>query len=455
MCGIAGATNTSREKVQGMLDRIQHRGPDGQGIFDHAGVMHGHVRLALVDLTSASSQPFRRDGATLTFNGEIWNFRDLRAELEAQGEKFVSTGDTEVLLSMLNRFGLPALEKIDGMFAFAWSSKDGEHWLVRDSFGKVPLYVGKTRGGYMWASERKAFPFGMQPIPVPPGYAFNLLTGEWRKWYKMPQPTHCGQDQVLTYLREGVGKRLDADAPVCCLISGGLDSSIILALAKERRADVVAFTALYNPASDDAKSARRLCSDLGVPLFEVPVTLDESGITQAMQAIEIPSKAQIEIATLCLPLAKRVYAEGFRACLSGEAADEIFGGYGNFCIQASKQNDAGVIELRKALLSKMARGNFVRCNKAFMAHGVECRLPFMEQRLVESAIQLGKSDSRPGKVLLKEACKNILPTWVIKRVKDTFQGGSGISDEIAKRYTSPIKYYNAEMRKMFGYLPEN
>ena len=90
-----------------------------------------------------------------------------------------------------------------------------------------------------------------------------------------------------------------------------------------------------------------------------------------------------------------------------------------------------------------------------MAHGVECRLPFMEQRLVESAIQLGKSDSRPGKVLLKEACKNILPTWVIKRVKDTFQGGSGISDEIAKRYTSPIKYYNAEMRKMFGYLPEN
>ena len=90
-----------------------------------------------------------------------------------------------------------------------------------------------------------------------------------------------------------------------------------------------------------------------------------------------------------------------------------------------------------------------------MAHGVECRLPFMEQRLVESAIQLGKKDSRPGKVLLKEACRDLLPSWVIKRVKDTFQGGSGVADEIARRYASPVKYYNTEVRKLFGYLPDN
>jgi asparagine synthase (glutamine-hydrolysing) len=103
----------------------------------------------------------------------------------------------------------------------------------------------------------------------------------------------------------------------------------------------------------------------------------------------------------------------------------------------------------------MARGNFIRCNKAFMAHSIECRLPFMEQQLVETAVQLGKSESKPGKVLLKEACRDVLPSWIIKRQKDTFQGGSGISDEIAKRFPSPIKYYNSEIKKLFGYLPEN
>ena len=441
--------------MQIMLDRIQHRGPDGRGVYEHGGVIHGHVRLALVDLSSASAQPFRRDGSTLTFNGEVWNYRKLREELSALGHTFTTTGDTEVLLAMLNRYGLACLPRIDGMFAFAWSSPTGEHWLVRDSFGKVPLYVAKTRHGYSWASERKAFPTGMQPIAVQPGFLFNLKTGEFKKWYSMPKPTACEPDRVLALLRDGVAKRLDADAPVCCLISGGLDSGIIIALAAEKRPDVVAFTAVFDPLTEDAQSARKLCSHLGVKLIEVPVSLDGKAILDAIRAIEIPSKAQIEIAVLCLPLARRVYAEGFRACLSGEASDELFGGYGNFCIQASKEDDGGVVRLRKELLLKMSRGNFVRCNKAFMSHGVECRLPFMEQPLVEAAIQLGKQGSPLGKRLLKQACKGILPAWVINRSKDTFQGGSGLSEAIARRYHSPIKFYNSEIRKQFGYIPNN
>jgi asparagine synthase (glutamine-hydrolysing) len=174
-----------------------------------------------------------------------------------------------------------------------------------------------------------------------------------------------------------------------------------------------------------------------------------------MESIEIPSKAQIEIAVLCVPLAKRIAAEGFKACLSGEAADELFGGYGNFCIQASRETDDGVIRLRLEQLAKMSRGNFVRCNKAFMAGGVECRLPFMEQRLVESAVQLTKSESPPGKKLLKMAAESILPKWIINRPKDTFQGASGVADEIARRIASPTKFYNSELRKRFGYLPED
>jgi asparagine synthase (glutamine-hydrolysing) len=183
--------------------------------------------------------------------------------------------------------------------------------------------------------------------------------------------------------------------------------------------------------------------------------VDRDAVKQAIEAIEIPSKAQIEIATMCIPLAKRIAADGFKACLSGEAADELFGGYGNFCIKASRATDAEVVQLRKDALAKMARGNFVRCNKAFMAAGIECRLPFMEQSLVESAVQLTKSANPPGKKLLKEAARGVLPKWVIARRKDTFQGGTGASDWIAKSIRSPARYYNAELKRRFGYLPEN
>jgi len=454
MCGLAGIYNGDESRVQTMLDAITHRGPDARGVVEHAGMIHGHVRLALLDLSPASDQPFRYRGATLSYNGELWNWRSLRQDLQDRGYDFTTTGDTEVLAVLLDAEGLAGLSKIDGMFAFAWASSDGQRWLARDAFGKVPLYVCKTRNGFAWASERKAFARDARPLPVPPGHALNLSTGVWLQWYRLPTPTPLPASEVLSQLREGVAQRLDADAPVCCLISGGLDSGAILALAKEQHPDVTAYTAVFDPGANDLKAARRLCSELSVPLVEVPVDLTDQAVTEAIRAIEIPSKAQTEIAVLCLPLARRIAADGFKACLSGEAADELFGGYGNFCIQASKDKRPAMIrQLRLNQLEKMSRGNFVRCNKVFMAHGVECRLPFMHQRLAESAIQLDLSQSPPQKRLLKQACKSVLPHWCVNRQKDTFQGGAGISAVLAKRIASPIRYYNAEARRLFGYLP--
>lgn len=455
MCGLAGIIGGEVETVQQMLLRIRHRGPDGEGIVSAGNCTHGHVRLSLVDLSSASGQPFKYRGHVLSFNGEIWNWRTLRAELESNGETFTTNGDTEVLAAMLNRYGLAALEKLDGMFAFAWSSANGDHWLVRDSFGKVPLYVAKTKSGFVWASERKAFIGGSRPNSVPAGATFNLRTGTVHSWYKLPQSQWVASTDVLRMLRDGVAKRLEADADVCCLVSGGLDSAIVLALAREQTRNVRAFTAVFNHNSEDAKAARRLCAEFQIQLTEVQIELTDAAIGNAIESIEIASKAQIEIAVLCVPLAKRISAEGFKACLSGEAADELFGGYGNFCIQAGRATDAQVISLRKEQLAKMSRGNFIRCNKAFMAGGVECRLPFMEQRLVEAAVQLSKKDSPPGKKLLKTAAKELVPSWVIKRTKDTFQGGSGVADAIAKRIHSPIRFYNAELMQRFGYRPED
>lgn len=452
MCGIAGGTNVSDDDVAVMLDCIKHRGPDGSGIVKSGCVTHGHVRLSLIDLTPASAQPFRVDGSVLAFNGEIWNYRELRRKV---GHDFQTTGDTEVLAKWLNAHGLDGLSEVDGMFAFAWSSPDGQHWLARDSFGKVPLYVAKHRDGFLWASERKAFPKGVHPISIPAGYAFNLSTGTWEKWYRLPQRKPMPSWSVLDNLRAGVSKRLEADAPVCCLISGGLDSSLVLAIAVELGKDVTAYTAVVDSNSNDVRSSRRLCSDLGVRLVEVQCNVTSHEVLSAIESIEIPSKAQVEIATLCIPLAKRIASDGFKACLSGEAADELFGGYGNFCIKASRASGQQVIALRKEALAKMARGNFIRCNKAFMAAGVECRLPFMEQSLAESAVQLTKHESPPGKKLLKEAAMQVLPKWVISRQKDTFQGGSGASERIASMIANPIRFYNATLRSQFGYLPKD
>lgn len=234
MCGIVGALGDGPgERVEDMLARVRHRGPDGQGVAREGDAEHGHARLALVDLTSASAQPFRRAGGLLSFNGEVWNHRELRAELEAEGERFVTTGDTEVLAAALSRWGVKrALTKLRGMFAFAWS-KDGRHVLARDRYGKVPLYVLRRAGRWEWASERKAWPRPASGAarPLRPGTFIDLNSGKVSTWYELPP---SGAGEVLPLLRASVRERLEADAPVCVLSSGGLDSTLVLALAVER-----------------------------------------------------------------------------------------------------------------------------------------------------------------------------------------------------------------------------
>tara|TARA_R110002110_G_scaffold86024_5_gene224500 strand:+ start:3993 stop:5378 length:1386 start_codon:yes stop_codon:yes gene_type:complete len=461
MCGIAGSfgIEDGEKLVEEMLGRIAHRGPDGKGLQRYGDAVHGHVRLALRDLTDASAQPFSKQGGVLCYNGELWNDLDLKADAESRGRTFCTTGDTEVLAALLDEKGEAALSDLDGMFALAYS-KGEDHFVARDLFGKIPVYIAKvSKGKYLWASERKAFPKKLNPLAVPAGCLFDLVTGQWRRHYTMPNEkmatTDASKCWVLEALRAGVEKRMSADAPVCVLVSGGLDSSSILALALEKTNNVTAYTATFDRSSEDARSARRICDHFGVSLVEVPVDASTSAVKKAMLCVEISSKAQIEIATLCLPLAKRIYSDGFKACLSGEAADELFGGYGNFCIKASKASDSEVVVMRKQQLAKMARGNFVRCNKAFMAHGVECRLPFMEQSLVECTVQLGKAKSPLGKKLLKEATEPILPAWVTKRQKDTFQGGSGLSKKVANDIANPVRYYNSQLRSLFGYLPKD
>ncbi|ACL61735.1 asparagine synthetase B family protein [Methylobacterium nodulans] len=449
MCGIIGSFNLPGFDVSSRLEQLAHRGPDGSGVLSAGPAVHGHVRLSLVDLTSASDQPFRYGDAVLTFNGEIWNYQEVRAQLQAEGVRFRTAGDTEVLAAVLHRWGVHGLARLEGMFAFAWS-KGEMHILVRDRFGEIPLYVHRKGNGFAWSSERKGLGRDCPAAPLPPGCVLDLPNGEVRPWYERPE--HPGiNDRLISLVRDGVERRLVADAPLCCLISGGLDSSLVLALAKARKPDVVAYTAVLDGESADLRAARRLCDEFEVPLVEVPVPAPTGdALEAAARAIEIDSKAQVEIAALCIPLAHAIASDGFKACLSGEAADELFGGYGNMCIKGASASDIGWREIRVAQLLKMARGNFVRCNKAFMAAGVECRLPFIERRLVEAVIAMTKAECPPGKGALKQAAAGIVPGWVVKRPKDTFQGGAGMSDAAGRVLPDPAAFYRSVVQTAYG-----
>lgn len=455
MCGIAGSFRVKRSLfcVEGALGRLRHRGPDGEGVAWAGDTCHGHVRLALLDLTSASSQPFHTDsGGVLSFNGEIWNFASVREELKACGRVFKTSGDTEVLAQALEQWGLrEALQRLEGMFAFAWSSNE-MHILARDRFGKIPIYVHKTKTGFLWASERKGLGKAFPATPLPPGSILDLTSGLVSRWYRLPKADFQRQGFNLPLvLREGIKARLVADAPLCCLISGGLGSALVLSLALESKRDIVAYTAVLNPRSPDLLSARRLCAERNVELVEVKVPEPTSeSLANATRAIELTSKAQVEIAALCLPLAQAIASDGFKACLSGEAADELFGGYGSLCIKGYRANDEEWRALRMAQLEKMSRGNFIRCNKAFMSAGVECRLPFMERRLVEGVLSTGRGACPPGKGMLKHAARGIVPEWIIRRVKETFQGAAGMDKAAARVLANPRKFYRSEAVTAFG-----
>jgi asparagine synthase (glutamine-hydrolysing) len=454
MCGLFGAFNWSGVDVSSRLARLAHRGPDGAGVASAGAAVHGHVRLALVDLTSASDQPFRYAGAVLSFNGEIWNWREVRHDLQALGRTFSTNGDTEVLAQALDEWSLDALPRLQGMFAFAWSSRDGRHVLVRDRFGEVPLYVARRGDAYLWSSERKAFDTSEQAIALPAGTLLDMASGILTRWYDAAAPRPFDPRPIAELLARGVTLRATADAPVCCLISGGLDSTLILHLAHQIAPpgqEVVAYTAKLDSDSADLRAARRVTDHLGVRLIEVPVQRpDAAALSAAVKAIEIPSKAQVEIAAMCMPLAAAIASDGFKACLSGEAADELFGGYGSMHIKGYRADDDEWRAVRLAQLAKMARGNFVRCNKVFMAYGVECRLPFMEQDLVEATLAMSKAQCPPGKGALKAAAEGLVPRWVIDRQKDTFQGGAGMIDAAQAAVSDPRGFYASTCKTIYG-----
>lgn len=463
MCGIVGSFGADPECVRRGRDALRHRGPDALGLTTLGDVTLGHARLAILDLDPRSDQPFTHGRTTIAFNGEVWNHAALRAELEADGRTFSTTGDAEVLAAALDAWGEDALPRLEGMFAVAWTSDGGATLrLARDRFGEVPLHVTRARP-FLCASEIKGLlAAGADPSTIGqlgPGRVLVVTkdSATERAWHDEPAaPVPTTLEEAAAQLRAdveaGVRERLIADVPVAVLVSGGIDSAAIAWHTRAMLPDLVAFTAVMDPRSRDLRCARELAGALELPLVEVPVVAPSADdLAATVRAIEQPSKAQVEIAWPCLALARAVRASGARVVLSGEGSDELWASYG---MSYHGVQRLGWHAYRKRLFLDQARKNFPRTNKAFMTAGVEPRLPFLNSALVAHALGLPEGAVRRGssrpKAIMQEAYRGLLPRAIIDRPKLAFQDGLGMKTAAQAAVTDPRRYYDAEFRRFLA-----
>jgi asparagine synthase (glutamine-hydrolysing) len=406
MCGVAGAFGQpdGARLVRTMTDRISHRGPDADGIEDlspDAPLQLAHRRLSIIDLSAAADQPFVKDGLHLSYNGELYNFRELRAGLQSRGVRFVTESDTEVVLECWRQWGPDALSRFRGMFAFAvYDEHTGALTLARDPLGIKPMYVMPRGDGVLFASELKALVAAVgTELAVDPAAlvastmfyflpeeqcalkgVFKLPPGSWAQWrtdgtsragrYWEPAEVALSAGRgspadLAAVLEESVAAHLVADVPVASFLSGGLDSSLITAMAAARNPSIEAYTITFRPEDqrleampDDAGYARKMAAHLGIRLHEIEISPDVVDmLPRIVDVLDEPIGDPAAINTVLMCRAAR--DAGVKVLLSGMGADELFGGY--------RKHLACVLGARYAALPKTLRTRVV-------APGVE-RLP--------------------------------------------------------------------------------
>lgn len=460
MCGIVGSFD--RDRVARGVTALLHRGNDAHDLITVGKLTLGHTRLAILDLDSRSNQPFQYKDITLVFNGEIWNYLELKQELLSAGLSFTTEGDTEVVAAALHLWGIDALAKLNGMFAIAWTIDGNTLYLARDKYGEIPLHIAKQKP-FCFASELKALVAmgchrkSLQSIS-PGHYAIATQSNIKEVEYYSLLIRHStdsiaiASPSVFELIKQGSVERTISDAPVCTLLSGGIDSAATAYFLSKQIPNLVAYTAVYNPKSKDLQCAREVARLLKIELIEVKIPLPSpQDLNQVIYHIEMDYKAQVEIGWACLILAQQMQKDGFKVTFSGEGSDELWASYG-FAYHALKTQDWH--EYRKELFLSQSRKNFIRCNKVFMAHSIECRLPFLNTNLVEYAISLEQNAIQDGKSKPKAVIQNAfvgkLPSSITNRPKVAFQDGLGLKEAIASVVSNPKVFYNKEFSKLYG-----
>jgi len=388
VCGIAGCyQQTDGQKlVDIMSDRIAHRGPDAAGTWSHEDgrvvVQLGHRRLSIIDLSAAADQPLTKHGMTLVYNGELYNYQALQAELASRGVRFATSSDTEVVLEAWRCWGPGALDRFRGMFAFALlDEQTGDLVLARDPLGIKPLYYLRRGGGVVFASELKALVAAAgSELRIEPGALVASMLYYWLPEQrcaidgveKLPGGSWVrfrpdGSSEVRHYWRpsdvaaeaaaglpvdlgpvieESIAAHLVSDVPVSSFLSGGLDSSIVTVLAHQADAAIDAYTITFRPEDqrleampDDAVYARKVAARYGIDLHEIEISPDIVDLLpRIVDVLDEPIGDPAAINTLLMCEAAR--ERGVKVILSGMGADELFGGYRKHlaCVMAGKYN---------------------------------------------------------------------------------------------------------------------
>jgi asparagine synthase (glutamine-hydrolyzing) len=441
MCGITAVFGEGgADLIGGMMDRIAHRGPDGRGSMRLGRATLGHLRLAILDLPGGA-QPMTNELGSLAvaFNGEIYNHRELRRDIESR-HIFRTRSDTEVLLHLYEEEGEDMLDRLDGMFAIAMAGERGL-LLARDPLGIKPLYYGRKGGDILAASELKAFPSGMDELAaLPAGHAMRVGGESWRFARRFPTEEPLSDAPLPSILQElrrrleaAVEKRLMSDVPVGVYLSGGLDSSLVAALMRPYTVDLHSFAAGME-GSPDIEAARVVAKYLGTKHHELIYSPREveASLPEVIGHLE-SFDAPLVRSAVPMYFVSRLASEHVKVALSGEGADEVFAGYSYLSGFGDGEALRGELS---AITERLQDTNLQRTDRMSMAHGLEARVPFLDQGLLRFASRIPPElllhrPDRPEKWLLREACRGLLPREIIDRKKMKFSEGAGSSELMA------------------------
>ena len=483
MCGIVCTFNlkkpaeTLRSQMLNMSKTVRHRGPDWSGIYVSENAILAHERLAIVDPKSGGQPLFSKDGKlVLAVNGEIYNHREIRKHFEGKYE-FITQSDCEVILALYREKGPDFLEDLNGIFAFALYDVEKNCFLIgRDHIGIIPLYQGwDSDGAYYVASELKALEGHCNKIEeFLPGQYLYSPDGETTKWYTRDWMDYATVKDNLSdvqklrrALEDAVERQLMSDVPYGVLLSGGLDSSIISAVAKKFAAkrietdnkDDAWWPQLHSFAiglegSPDLAAARNVAKHIDSIHHEINYTVQEGldAIRDVIYHIETYDVTTVRASTPMYLLARFIKSMGVKMVLSGEGADEIFGGYLYFH-KAPNAEEFHKETVRK--LNKLHQYDCLRANKSLASWGVEGRVPFLDKEFMDVAMRLNPNDKMAGngkmeKHILRKAFEEYLPQEIAWRQKEQFSDGVGYnwidtlkaiaSEKVSDEQMANVKY---------------
>lgn len=458
MCGFVGVFELTqnidvlRTQALKMAKKIRHRGPDWSGIYCGDNAILVHERLSIVDIESGGQPLYSDDNnLVLAVNGEIYNHKKIRNEYKNK-YTFRTNSDCEVIFPLYKEKGISFLDDLTGIFAFAlYDKKDNSFLIGRDHMGIIPLYMGyDDLGQFYVASELKALE-GVCPNikEFPAGYYYSSKEGELKQWYKrdwMDYENVKDNDTDVKALREGledaVHRQLMSDVPYGVLLSGGLDSSIISAVAKKYAAKRVEddneteawWPQLHSFAvglkdAPDLVAAKKVAEYIGTVHHEIHFTVEEAldAISDVIYHIETYDVTTVRASTPMYLLARFIKSMGVKMVLSGEGSDELFGGYLYF---HKAPNAKALHEETVRKLDNLHLYDCLRANKSLAAWGVEGRVPFLDKEFMDIAMRLNPkdkmcNDNKIEKHVLRKAFEDYLPESVTWRQKEQFSDGVG------------------------------